>query len=69
MLQVVTHRNYMQLVRTEVVSEDEIVSAQTTEVTTLLTPTLVNMSGIFLVSLKEQTSTILYSMIPNLWVH
>lgn len=59
----------MQLVRTEVVSEDEIVSAQTTEVTTLLTPTLVNMSGIFLVSLKEQTSTILYSMIPNLWVH
>lgn len=59
----------MQLARTEVLPEDEIVSAQTTEVTTLLTPTLVNMSGIFLVSLKEQTSTILYSMIPNLWVH
>lgn len=59
----------MQLARTEVIPEDEIVSAQTTEVTTLLTPTLVNMSGIFLVSLKEQTSTSLYSMIPNLWVH
>ena len=59
----------MQLARTEVVPEDEIVSAQTTEVITLLTPTLVNMSGIFLVSLKEQISTILYSMIPNLWVH
>lgn len=59
----------MQLARTEILPEDEIVSAQTTEVTTLLTPTLVNMSGIFLVSPKEQTSTILYSMIPNLWVH
>lgn len=59
----------MQLARTEILPEDEIVSAQTMEVTTLLTPTLVNMSGIFLVSLKEQTSTILYSMIPNLWVH
>lgn len=59
----------MQLTRTEVVPEDEIVSAQTMEVITLLTPTLVNMSGVFLVSLKEQTSTILYSMIPNLWVH
>lgn len=59
----------MQLARTEVVPEDEIVSAQTTEVTALLTPILVNMSGILLVSLKEQTSTILYSMIPNLWVH
>lgn len=29
----------MQLARTEVVPENEIVSAQTTEVTTLLTPT------------------------------